>query len=578
MSPPSHLGTSLGRPGLEIPLFPMGSTVIQQIPLVPRPMNAVLTRLLSLLSILFLAVTVQAQGIGQERNLTLVPWLMHVVDPAGTELGSATLRITRQAPKADGFEIFGSVEWDVSGVGRGVEFVSGTLGASGSIELRGYRVEVPTQMEIHDLVAQLPSEGGALVSGSLRGARGTIASWTARPNLEVRIRKPSSRELEISWPAEPGSFYQLQQSSDPKSQTWNAVTLDWRRGESGLLTVPIALDAAKPMAFYRVAVTNDGNPLVGVLDTKMTVFNKTNRRILVDMNDITGLLAPQILPPWSGKPEDPIPQTALQNWSRFTASDVSGLIDFNPVITPVAALVSTNNDSLVFDAGNPTFTYPWIQFVGHETIHFYVNESHDVTYTVTLKDGAKVDHRMTLRRGGDTDTAKDMQIFLNDIFPDPVARLDTKFTVINRTAAPVEVHLNDLTGLNGVKLMAWDGISETPPQIHAQARGVLGPDISGEIRFKDPGSVIVESFGTNGDKFAFNSGPNGDGTIWVQLQGHEKVSLSLPAPDGSPTTSSSVTVDYPIVKTDGTTAPHQFVISRGANLPDATDIRLTIIR
>lgn len=578
MSPPAHPGVSLRRPGHEIRRFPIGSTAIQHIPLVPPPMNAVLTRLLGFLSILFLAVAAQAQGIGQERNLTLVPWLMRVVDPTGAELGSATLRITRQAPNADGFEIFGNVAWDLIGAGSGLEFVSGTLGASGSLVLRGYRVEVPTQMEIHDLVAQLSPEGGALVSGSLSGAKGTIASWTARPNLEVRIRKPSSQELEISWPADPGSFYQLQQSSDPKSQTWNAVTLDWRRGDSGRLTVPIALDAAKPMAFYRVAVTNDGNPLVGVLDTKMTVFNKTNRRILVDMNDISGLLAAQILPPWSGKPEDPIPQAAVQNWSRFTPSDVRGLIDFDPVITPVAVLLSTNNDNLTFDAGNPTINSPWIQFVGHETIHFYVNESHDVTYTVTLKDGSRVDHRMTLRRGGDTDTAKDMQIFLNDLFPDPVARLDTKFTVINRTAAPVEVHLNDLTGLNGVKLTAWDGISETPPQTHAQARGVLGPDISGEIRFKDPGSVIVESFGTNGDKFTFNSGPNGDGTIWVQLQGQEKVSLSLPASDGSPTTGSSVTVDYPIVKTDGTTASHRFVIARGANLPDATDIRLTIIR
>ncbi len=144
MSPPAHPGVSLRRPGHEIRRFPIGSTAIQHIPLVPPPMNAVLTRLLGFLSILFLAVAAQAQGIGQERNLTLVPWLMRVVDPTGAELGSATLRITRQAPNADGFEIFGNVAWDLIGAGSGLEFVSGTLGASGSLVLRGYRVEVPT--------------------------------------------------------------------------------------------------------------------------------------------------------------------------------------------------------------------------------------------------------------------------------------------------------------------------------------------------------------------------------------------------------------------------------------------------
>lgn len=528
--------------------------------------------------ILFFGIAALGQGLEQERNLTLIPWAVRVRDLTGSDLGSATLRITRQVKTTEGSELFGSVEWDVVGIGRGVEFVSGLLGPSGSLVLRGYRADLPRQVELHELVAQLASSGGALIGGIIQGAKGPLASWTAEPNLGVLLRRVSPKELEISWPSEPGSFYQLQHAADPASTDWSVVDIDWRRGVSGRLAVPIALDAFKPMGFFRVAVTNDGNPLVGVLDTKLTVFNKTNRKILVDLNDITGVLNPQILPAWSGNPEDPIPQTSKQNWSSITQSDVSGLIDFDPVITPVIGLVSTNRDNLTFSAGNPTFTYPWIEFTGHDTIHFYVNESHDVVYTVTLKDGSKVDHKLTLRRGGDTGTAKDMEIILTDIFPDPVIRRDTKFTVINRTAAPIQVDLNDLTGLNPIKLSPWDGVSETPPQFFVQGRGLFGTDVSGEVRFKDPGSVLVENFGTNGDKFSLSVGPNPDGTIWVQLQGREKVSLSLPLPTGLPTPHSSVTVDYPIVKTDGTSAPHQFVISRALDLPDATDIRLTISR
>jgi hypothetical protein len=530
-------------------------------------MTTIQTRVFRFLLVLFFGIAAHAQGIEQDRNLTLAPWLVQVVDPTGAELGSALLRITRQVKNAEGTELFGSVEWDVVGIGRGVEFISGLLGSSGSLVLRGYRGDLPQQVDLHELLAQLAPGGSALVGGTIRSPKGTLASWTAEPNLGVSIRKSSPQELEIAWPSEPGSFYQLQHAADPASKAWSPVNPDWRRGMSGRLRVPVALDALKPMGFYRVAVTNDGNPLVGVLDTKLTVFNKTNRRILVDMNDITGLLDPQVLPPWSGKPEDPIPQVSKQNWSSITQSDVAGLIDFDPVITPVAALVSTNKDSLTFYAGNPTFTYPWIQFDGHDTIHFYVNESHDVVYTVTRKDGSKVDHKLTLRRGGDTSTAKDMEIILTDIFPDPVIRRDTKLTVINRTTAPVQVDLNDLTGLNAVKLLAWDGVSETPPQFSVQARGFFETDVSGEIRFKDPGSVLVENFGSNGDKFGVSVGPNPDGTIWVQLQGREKVSLSQ---------GGSVTVDYPIVRTDGTTALHVLVLSRGGDLPDATDVRLTI--